>query len=84
MPVAFEGNLELHHHDCERVIFQRAGDSLPSAQIQRLTLFGDRRFLEADVLRGSPRKYALYGTATRPKQLPKPSKVNGLGHVVEK
>src|SRR5689334_19767470 len=83
MPVAFEGNLELHHNYCEGIIFQRAGDSLPSAEIQRFALFDNWGFLEADMLRGAPRKHALYGASSRPQQFPKPSQVNGLSHVIE-
>jgi hypothetical protein len=56
---------------------------LAAAQIEALAGFGDRCFLEPNVLRRPPRENALHGSPARPEQFPKPSEIDGFGHVVE-
>jgi hypothetical protein len=83
-PLAFKGNFELHHEDSERVILERAGDSLSPAQIQGFNVLDDGRFLEPHIFGSSAREHALYWSAARPKQFAKPSKIDGLANIVEK
>ena len=83
IPIALEGNVELHHHDGEGVVLQRAGEPLSAGQTQRFARLDNGRLLEANILRSPARKNAPHRPGPRAEELPKPLEVDGLADVVE-
>src|SRR5437016_1738811 len=82
-PFALKWNFQLHYEDRERVVLERARDSLSSTQIHRFDMLDDRCLLEANIFGRTPRKHAFYRAAAWPEQFPKPSKIEGFCHIVE-
>jgi hypothetical protein len=83
VPIAFKPNLQLHHDDRERIILNRTRSPLSAAQTERFGRLDKGCLLEANILRGSPRKHTFNGAAAGPEEFTKFLEVDGFGHVIE-